>query len=447
LFGDVEATIREALGLKSNVGIRHTPSRRESPQVIDFRVLLPNALELSLRLAAPQAIPNAWKTTPELWLTTRRAPHEPDPLTHPELGPCLTAIGQLFTRAQKQRGPELASELWRHYSKVSAFAEVTDDFYCRVFEGVVGVSANLRLGFRCNQDCGLCWQGRRWPEPPAEMFWTWLDELGRGGIEQLTVTGGEPTLHEALPGILRRAHERFGMRTMLQTNAIQFRRPELLRKIMDAKIERAFVSLHSADPDISDRMTRAPGTHRKTVEGVRAALAAGMRIGLNCVVERENYRFLAEHAAFIVENFVTPFPDNPVESVTYSRPQTYYDRELWRESLVPLDEVEPGLLAAVATLRRAGVILDITAGSCGLPACLLRSVPELIQLPEPEHTGMADPAFDAAARATTLCGSCALVQRCQGPGRGYFDAYAGRGLHPFATVPEIGTAFPVSSTS
>ena len=334
--------------------------------------------------------------------------------------------------------------MWQHYERVADFAELSDKFFVRIFHGVTGSSANLRLGFRCNQNCGFCWQGRHWPEPPTEVFLKWLDEIGSAGIRQLIVTGGEPTLHGALPDILERAHKRFGMKTMLQTNAILLRKPALLKRIVAAGLERLFVSLHSADAAISDRMTHAPGTFDGTVLGVEAALAAGLRVGLNCIVERANYQGLGEHARFIVERFVRPFPDNPMESVNYSRPQAYHDRALWQQSLVALDEVEPHLLQAVAELQAAGVQLDITAGSCGLPACLLREFPDLIYLPEAQDVGQADPEFDPSGRSRGACGRCALSQRCQGPGAGYQQKYGDRGLVPFSTAPAVQSRFPLS---
>ena len=61
------------------------------------------------------------------------------------------------------------------YKNLKSYLGLDDDYYRRIFFGVVGGSANLRLGFRCNQDCGFCWQSRKWPEPPAEMYGIWLD--------------------------------------------------------------------------------------------------------------------------------------------------------------------------------------------------------------------------------------------------------------------------------
>ncbi len=441
LFRPVEDALREVLGLGPEVRVTHRTTRRP-PGVVDFRVEPPNGLSFEMKVARPGALPRAWREAGHLWLAYEHPPDR-DPLHDPTAAPSLDAIGKRFVAQGKKRGDALAARLWEVYEPLAPWAEISDEYYRRVFYGVVGASANLRLGFRCNQDCGFCWQSRAWPEPPTGMYRTWLEEIAAAGVRQLIVTGGEPTLRKGLPALLGRAHE-LGMATMVQTNAVQLAKPEVLARLVEARANRLFVSFHAADPDISDGMTRAPGTHRRTVAGITAALKAGIRVGLNCVVERANHRDLPAHAAFIAEHFVRAIPTNPVESVTYSRPQTYHDRELWRERLVPLDEIEPFLLRAVETLRTVGVLLDVTTGSCGLPACLLRAHPGLIFLPEPEHVGMADPTYRSHARDGTACGRCALVDRCQGPGQGYFELHGDRGLVPFDALPAMAATFPLS---
>jgi len=276
------------------------------------------------------------------------------------------------------------------------------------------------------------------------MYSTWLTELGEAGIRQIIFTGGEPTIHKALPELLTMAKQRYQMRVMLQTNATRLGQPAYLQRIIDTGLDRLFVSLHAADEHISDQMTRAPKTFRLTIRGIKAALKAGFRVGLNCVVEKANYQNLAEHARFIVQNFVDPFPHNPIESVNYSRPQSYYDRALWMNSLVSMDAIEPFLLEAIRILDDAGIILDITAGSCGLPACILRSRPDLIHLPQSQHIGMADPSFHNHGREQYACQRCALAARCQGPGSGYLQRFGDLGLVPFVTMPPVASNFPVS---
>ena len=111
LFADVEQAIRRALGLKPNVSIRHLPSQRERERIVDFKVALPNGVELELRLAAPGNIPRAWQEGSRLWLTYRYPPDAVDPLDDPLKGPCLEAIGRLFRAHQRLNGAQAARGL------------------------------------------------------------------------------------------------------------------------------------------------------------------------------------------------------------------------------------------------------------------------------------------------------------------------------------------------
>ena len=429
---------RCALGLKPDVLV-HVDNRRRAGPGVDLRVDLPNGVGLDLALMPRGEGEGIWVEGPTLGLALRNQtrPDDPDRLRRD----CLVAVGALFRRAQAGDGPALAAALWAEQAAVRAWRGLDDAFFRRIFHGALGATANLRLGFGCNPDCGLCWQARTWPDAPGDVLLRWVDELADEGVRQLTLTGGEPTIHRALPAVLDRARAR-GMRTMLQTNAVQFARPAVLARI-GPQVDRVFVSLHAAEAGISDRITRAPGTWVRTVAGVEAALSAGLRVGLNCVLDRRNIDSVEAYADFVVARFVRPFPANPVESVTLSRPQPYHDRGLWEDCLVPMDAVRPGVLAASRTLDAAGVVVDATSGSCGLPACVLDDAPHLIHLPPAEHLAAADPGHDDRQRDATACGTCALRRRCQGPGPGYAEAFGDAGLRPFATLPELPASFPL----
>lgn len=430
---------RRALGLKPDVRVRVDNGRRTGPG-LDLEIDLPNGIRLDVGVLPPDTARATWLAGPHLALVTRGRPRDDDRAALRQA--CLDAVGKLFLRAQRDDGEALAAALWEEQAAVAAWRGVDDAFFRRVFHGVLGATANLRLGFGCNQDCGLCWQARSWPDAPAETLLVWVDELAELGVRQLTLTGGEPTLHRALPAVLDRARAH-GIRTMLQTNAIQLSKPAVLRRI-GPQVDRFFVSLHAPSGDLSDTITRAPGTWVRTVAGVEAALAAGLRVGLNCVIDRRNAAAVGALGAFVQERFVAPFPDNPVESMTLSRAQPFHDRALWEATRVPLDEVRPGVLAASLLLAEAGVVVDVTSGSCGLPACVLDEAPWLIHLPDAGHLADADPTFDDAQRAETACGRCALRDRCQGPGPGYAEAFGDRGLRPFATRPDIAEHFPLT---
>ncbi len=285
----------------------------------------------------------------------------------------------------------------------------------------------LRLGFRCNQDCAFCWQGRKWPEPPAEFFTTWMEEMCAAGVERLAITGGEPTLHKSLDALIERAAEA-GMHTSLQTNAILLARQDRAERLKRCGLSEVSVSLHAGNAQLSDRMTRAPGTFVRTKAGVEAALAAGLPINLTCVVESANVEGLEEHAAFIAEHFVR---DGVPLSVAYAHPAHYHDDELWQQALVPLDISGPRVGAAVTTLLRKGVTVN-TQGGCGFPPCALRDHPEALQSLAPERLPEGEL---AGRRYTEACAGCALRASCIGVRREYYERFGGRGLRPFEEAP------------
>ena len=287
----------------------------------------------------------------------------------------------------------------------------------------------LRLGFRCNQDCGFCWQGRKWPEPPAEFFVTWLEEMCAAGVERLAITGGEPTLHKSLEGLVKRAAEA-GMHTSLQTNAILLPRRDLARHLQSCGLSEVSVSLHAGNAELSDKMTRSPGTFVRTKAGIEAALEAGLPVNLTCVVESANVDGLEEHAAFIAEHFAL---EGARLSVAYAHPAHYHDDALWQKALVPLDVSGPRVGAAVVTLRRKGVTVN-TQGGCGFPPCALRDHPEALQSLAPERLPEGEL---AGRRYTDACASCALRPSCIGVRREYYERFGGRGLRPFAEMPKI----------
>jgi pyruvate-formate lyase-activating enzyme len=323
-----------------------------------------------------------------------------------------------------------------------AFAPV-DDW---MFRQGVFPRALLRLGFRCNQDCAFCWQGRDWPEPPAERFIEWLDAYAAEGRTFVSFSGGEPTLHPELPRLIERAREH-GMTAWIQTNAIQLAKPHVLERLVDAGLQGCFVSYHAAEPALSDAMTRAPRTHQRTERGIAAALAAGLRVELNCVVERVNAAHLPAHAAAIVERFVTPFSDNPVRRVSYSHPCESYDPRHWEDAVVPLTVVQPPLIAALRTLLAAGVEVE-GVGTCGFPPCLLRAAPDLLErgdvlramAPDAQSEG------DVSGRVyTPACEHCALRSRCLGMRSEVLRLVGDAGIYPFRADELPASLAPASS--
>jgi len=189
------------------------------------------------------------------------------------------------------------------------------------------------------------------------------------------------------------------------------------------------VSLHAADATLSDAMTRAPGTHQRTVAGARAALEAGIQLGFNCLVERENVAQLPELAEYIVAEFVTPFP-GAVLTVNFSQAGDYYDPRRLDEHYVSLESVRQPLATAARVLLAAGVSVE-SGGTCGFPACVFHGEEDLLPPPRAERD-----ALHMSARTTdaVACASCARRGDCVGVRKAYLARFGEAGLRPFAEL-------------
>ena len=422
-----ERLLRRLLGVPARTQLAWHPVQGPGePARVAVALALPGASPLALDLASVAAGAPAWRRGEHLALTYRRSAEGPDPEV-PPLSRLLARLGDRFT----QQEPSVGRALLEAVAQVERFRDVEDWMYRGLapFDG--GVVGTLRLGFRCNQDCGFCWQGRRWPEPPAGCFERWLDELAAAGATSLSLTGGEPTLHPAFLGLVERATVQHGLPVEAQTNAIAFRRPEWARRAHAAGLRRLFISLHSADGAVSDRLTRAPGTHVRTLAGIGVALETGFEVALNCVVQAENVSGLVEHAALVIA-LARRAPLAARLEVSYTHPADAFDTTVYARSLVPLDEVRGPLLQAVDRLTDAGVAVRVS-GTCGFPPCLLRGREGLMGALAVDE--QAAPDTQGRVYPEDPCGECAARPGCLGVRKEYVARYGNRGLQAMAAAP------------
>ena len=85
---------------------------------------------------------------------------------------------------------------------------------------------DLALTYRCNNACAHCYNARprNYPELSTQEWFKILDKLWELGIPHIVFTGGEPTLRDDLPELIRHAEDN-GQITGLNTNG---------RKLKDA---------------------------------------------------------------------------------------------------------------------------------------------------------------------------------------------------------------------
>lgn len=143
------------------------------------------------------------------------------------------------------------------------------------------VSSMYKNGlWHCNNKCLHCYAGNQKEATVKELDTaSWkiiIDKCRNACIPQLTFTGGEPTLRSDLPELIKYAS---WFVTRLNTNGILLTR-QLCKELVDASLDSVQVTLYSSREEIHNMLVGS-STFKKTVEGIKNALAAGLNVSIN----------------------------------------------------------------------------------------------------------------------------------------------------------------------
>src|SRR5208283_926482 len=162
------------------------------------------------------------------------------------------------------------------------FPPLVDNFARHI--DYVRVSVTDRCDFRCT----YCMSENMHFLPKADLLT--LEELERlctafvsRGVGKIRLTGGEPLVRRNVMQLFRglSRHLGAGLRELtLTTNGSQLARYAL--ELADCGVQRVNVSLDTLDPEKFRAITRW-GDHAQVLAGIDAALAAGLKVKLNCV--------------------------------------------------------------------------------------------------------------------------------------------------------------------
>jgi len=135
------------------------------------------------------------------------------------------------------------------------------------------VSLMLEPISRCNLQCPLCPIGareltRKLGTMSLETFRRALDNVGRQIRVIALWNQGEPTINDALPEMVRMAHDR-GIYTMTSTNGMLIQRRNLIDRLIAAGLDEIIFSIDGLTPE-SYKIYRIGGKLETVVEGMQA---------------------------------------------------------------------------------------------------------------------------------------------------------------------------------
>lgn len=284
--------------------------------------------------------------------------------------------------------------------------------------------ADVKVGFACNNRCLFCAQGHKREGCPQVPF----DELvarmkkGRETSDELVLTGGEPSLHKEILAVVRAAKDMGYRQIQLQTNGRRLAYGSFVDALVEAGVTEFSPALHGPTEAVHDALTRAPGSFRQTVAGIRLVRRQGLPVVTNSVVVRGN----VPHLPALVD-LLGRLGVGQAQLAFVHPVGTAY--ELFDEVVPKLSDVVGPIRVCRGIALRHGMRLVTEA----VPLCFLPGMQELAvedRIPDTTVIDLDGKPFDYSAWRPVEgklhgppCEGCRARGRCEGPWREYPEKF------------------------
>lgn len=239
---------------------------------------------------------------------------------------------------------ETLQEDYRSYSE--SLTDLLDDRVCPIcdlnlettipFTGKPSAPyrMDLALTYRCNNACAHCYnaRSRNFPELDTKDWIEIIDKLWEVKIPHIVFTGGEPTLREDLPDLIRHA-EKNGQITGLNTNGRKLSDPLFVQELLDAGLDHVQITLESHLPEIHNQMVCHKGAWHETISGIRNVLNSRLYVMTNTTMLTHNRSTIPETLDFLADLGV---PTIGLNALIYSGRGKHVGTGLNEEELKPL---------------------------------------------------------------------------------------------------------------
>ncbi|MDP3879109.1 MAG: radical SAM protein [Dehalococcoidales bacterium] len=224
------------------------------------------------------------------------------------------------------------------------------------------VKGSLELTLRCNLNCVHCYgrlplQDRQVMncELSLKEICSLLEEAAEAGCMWLLITGGEPLIRPDFLEIYTYAKLK-GFLITLFTNATLLT-DELADYLQEYSPYRVEISLYGTTSETHDKVTRVPGSFRRSVEGVHRLLERGIPLNLKTMamtINRHEIRNLQDFA----QSLGVKFRYDPIVNAAFNGSREPVNFRLTPEEVVALD---------LSDDKRVGAFQEVCQKFGGIP--------------------------------------------------------------------------------
>ena len=290
---------------------------------------------------------------------------------------------------------------------------------------------DLKLGFRCNNKCTFCVQGDKRDhvaDLTTEQAIVRLQE-GRATCDALLLTGGEVTIRDDVPTIVRAARDLGYRLIQLQTNGRRLAYRSYCEELIAAGVTEFNPSLHGHVAPLHDGQVGARGAFDQCVKGLKNLQDLGQRVLSQTVITRGNVTYLLPIARLLCNLGVTQVQFAFVHALGSAE-------QNWGDVVPRYVDVARFLPEALDHVRSQGRETITEA----VPFCFLRGREWAAVEPGLPDTTVYDGNVtigdyeryrkEAGKAHGPPCASCTWATVCEGPWKEYPDRYGWTEFRP-----------------
>ncbi|MGC9069851.1 MAG: radical SAM protein [Elusimicrobiales bacterium] len=289
----------------------------------------------------------------------------------------------------------------------------------------------ILLNYSCNASCIFCSQADydRTKKASFDDIVKQIYKAKKEGYIKLGLSGGEPTIRDDLPQIIKTARKIGFSFIRIQTNGILLENYEFAKKLVEAGLTFCKFSFTSHIPKIHNILVKREYAWEKAMKGLENMKKLKVRIGNNILVNKCNILNIEKTVKFFldkgVSNFVIIYP-------IYTG-NMYINRDIG----VSLGKCKKHFLNLIEMMKKNGLsneILFLNVPPCFLDeyyqqAIGLSPFNTLVTSPDGRRIDLDENANEEKIKGK-ICEKCMLYKICKGVDRKYIEIFGWEDFMP-----------------
>ncbi len=281
----------------------------------------------------------------------------------------------------------------------------------------------LYLGYLCNESCRFCGlddsrEGYNFSLDNIEQA---IDSLRTNPPDVIEISGGEPTIHPDFFTICHKCRESGAKELLVFSNGIKFANKKFASKYAQLGIENTIITLHGANPETHDYITKRKGSFLKTLKGLENLSAMNVRTSVKLIVMKQNLEQMEDWVKLVQMH-------HPNAHMMFN------GLAIWGQAKKETWELAVRHVDAVAHIECAVDLALKSGNSVGIyfmPPCVfdaaywehfgIRVFNESIL--EPAQGMISSPLFEECYSHPDICSGCVMKPRCVWAWKPYSNYY------------------------